>query len=537
MILSVLRIARRPVRISSIAALSGLLTVLAIGCNLHATSDRVYFLGNSFTWDGQPNNLSTATVYPNEQEPTIGWSIFSGKSLTYIVDNPEKAVTEVGLVAADYYPDPDHSGNYETDLTTLHWDALSIQPHTYGGGLFLDTEIEAANTIISKLRENVENQSTVVYIFGPWAFQESPDKSGDRTYSQNWLSGYSQNQINNNLLPNVRQAFRSLFLEPVQTQNPNVTIMWIPVGEVLYRIDQELQNGAIDGLTGAWDLFDQYGVHLHDTNEDGIAGRYISHIVTLCTIWGADPSQFQTKYDGVIDTDFKALVDQIAWSTILEYYPDIESCRLQEQTIGFPEIQASPIQDGSLELTASSDSELPIEYKLLSGPATLEQGVVYFNAPGSVTVQASQEGNGEWCPAESVTQSFEIYSIADVWRLQNLGTYKNEGDAADLADPDFDNLPNLFEYFLGTSPTKYNFDTVNPLTTLEPGSSYQTIQAASSVDGLDVWFEWSQNMVDWFPLPPTKVKITENLLGDKYYTVDTSEIGNPHFVRLRLSQR
>lgn len=537
MILSVLRIARRPVRIPSYAALAGCLAFSACCLSTHASPERVYFIGNSFTWDGQPNNLSTATVYPNELDPTIGWSIFSGKSLTYIVENPEKFVTEVGLVAADYYPDPEHVGNYETDLSSLQWDALSIQPHTYGGGLFLDTEIEAANTVITKLRENVENQTTTVYIYGPWAFQESPDKSGDRTYSENWLSGYSQNQLNNNLLPNVRQAFRSLFLDPIQNQNPSVTLMWIPVGEVLYRIDQELQKGTINGLSGAWDLFDQYGVHLHDTDENGIAGRYISHIVTLCTIWGADPSQFQTKYNGVIDSDFKALVDQIAWATILEIYPDIESCQLQEQAIQFQSIPHTSIQEGNFELEASSESNLPVQYELVSGPATIEEGIVYFNAPGSITIQANQAGNNEWCPAPPVTQSFEVYSVTDAWRLQTLGTHRNEGDAADLADPDFDNLPNIFEYFLGTSPTEFDLDTANPLITVEPGSSYQSVQDASSVDGLEVWFEWSENMVDWFQIAPTKVDIVENLLGDKYYTLDTSDLSKPHFVRLRLSQK
>ena len=535
MILSVLRIARRSVPISHLIALVGYLTGLTTMSTLQASPDRVYFIGNSFTWDGQPNNLSTNTVYPGEQEPTIAWSIFSGKSLTYIVENPEKAVTEVGLVAADYYPDPDHSGNYETDFETLHWDAISIQPHTYGGGLFLDTEIAAAKTIIEKLRENPENQNTKVYIFGPWAFQEGPDRDSGRSYSENWLKGYSNSQIENNLLPNVRQAFKDLFWDPVKDQNPGVTVIWIPIGEVVYRIDQELQAGAIAGIDGAWDLFDQWGVHLADTDEDGIAGRYISHITTLCTIWGAEPSSFQTKYDGVIDSQFKALVDATVWETVLEFYPDIESCQLQEQVIQFPEIPATPISEDQLTLQASSSSNLPIEYEVISGPGTIENNTLFFSSPGEINIRAHQSGNEEWCPAESVSQSVDIYSIADGWRIQSLGTYKNEGDAADLADPDFDNIPNLFEYFLGTSPTSYDPDILNPLITLESGSSYSTTQAASSVDGLEVWFELSNDLVNWYSLPPTYVSISENLLGDLHYTINTTGISKPNFIRLRLS--
>lgn len=42
------------------------------------------------------------------------------------------------------------------------------------------------------------------------------------------------------------------------------------------------------------------------------------------------------------------------------------------------------------------------------------------------------------------------------WRLENFGTAANTGDAADGADPDADNMPNILEYGLGTLPTASN---------------------------------------------------------------------------------
>ncbi len=150
---------------------------------LIAETSKVYFLGNSFTWDAQPNNISTATTLPSGIEQEIGWGIYSGKSLTYIVDNPDNSVEEVGLVAYDYYPDPNHTGNFETDLPNNQWDMISIQPHTYGGGLFIETEIVSAKTVIDTARQNPANECTTFFILGPWPFKESPDKSGARTYS------------------------------------------------------------------------------------------------------------------------------------------------------------------------------------------------------------------------------------------------------------------------------------------------------------------------------------------------------------------
>jgi hypothetical protein len=39
------------------------------------------------------------------------------------------------------------------------------------------------------------------------------------------------------------------------------------------------------------------------------------------------------------------------------------------------------------------------------------------------------------------------------WRNAYFGTHENSGDAADLADPDGDGIPNLIEYATGSYPT------------------------------------------------------------------------------------
>jgi hypothetical protein len=320
---------------------------------LNASPESMYFIGNSFTWDAQPNRVSTETLFPNGIKPDIGWSIYSGKSLTYIVENPDKSVAEGQPGPEDYFPDPNYSGNYETEFAAQHWEAVSMQPHTYNGGVFMETEIAAANTIIAKALAKQTSQNTVFYIYGPWAFKEGPDKDSGRTYSQNWLSGYSQNQINNGVLPNIRQAFRPLFWDPLINANPSVTIRWIPVGEVVYRLDQELQKGTIPGLSGAWDLFDTPGVHLHDPNpNDGFEGRYVAHITTLCTIWGSEPSAFQTGFESDLDPDFKALVDSLVWETVLELYPDISACEPDGNLIRHPGLPGDLLKSSRYNVAA-----------------------------------------------------------------------------------------------------------------------------------------------------------------------------------------
>ena len=131
--------------------------------------------------------------------------------------------------------------------------------------------------------------------------------------------------------------------------------------------------------------------------------------------------------------------------------------------------------------------------------------------------------------------SFDVYSIADTWRLQKLGTYKNAGIAADLEDPDFDNIPNLFEYFLGTSPL--NYDLSNVLTPINEDSriSYQTTQSSGSLNGLSILFEMSQNLVDWVELDSDLVEIIENNEGDLNYRIQPTDLPKPYFIRLNIS--
>ncbi|MGJ8652749.1 MAG: InlB B-repeat-containing protein, partial [Opitutaceae bacterium] len=52
----------------------------------------------------------------------------------------------------------------------------------------------------------------------------------------------------------------------------------------------------------------------------------------------------------------------------------------------------------------------------------------------------------------TVTANFVAYTGLENWRFTHYGSYDNTGNAADLADPDVDNLVNLLEYAFGMNP-------------------------------------------------------------------------------------
>ena len=59
-------------------------------------------------------------------------------------------------------------------------------------------------------------------------------------------------------------------------------------------------------------------------------------------------------------------------------------------------------------LSATASSGLSVTFAVVSGPATVSNGVVQVTGPGAVSIQASQAGDGSYLPATPVLQSFNV---------------------------------------------------------------------------------------------------------------------------------
>jgi hypothetical protein len=79
------------------------------------------------------------------------------------------------------------------------------------------------------------------------------------------------------------------------------------------------------------------------------------------------------------------------------------------QTISFPPIPGHTVGDAPFIVTATASSGLPVSFTILSGPATISGNTITLTgAVGTVVVQASQSGDGNFDPAPNVTQSFTV---------------------------------------------------------------------------------------------------------------------------------
>ncbi|MGO4290323.1 MBG domain-containing protein, partial [Chitinophaga sp. RAB17] len=78
------------------------------------------------------------------------------------------------------------------------------------------------------------------------------------------------------------------------------------------------------------------------------------------------------------------------------------------QTINFPAITGKTYGDAPTTLNASSDANLTVTYAVTSGPATISGNILTITGAGSVTVTATQTGNGNYTAATPVSNTFQV---------------------------------------------------------------------------------------------------------------------------------
>ncbi len=79
------------------------------------------------------------------------------------------------------------------------------------------------------------------------------------------------------------------------------------------------------------------------------------------------------------------------------------------QAISFDDIDNKLISDAPFKMLASATSMLPVQFAVLSGPASVSNDTLTLNGTaGTVVVEASQPGDASWNPANPVVKSFEV---------------------------------------------------------------------------------------------------------------------------------
>jgi len=98
-----------------------------------------------------------------------------------------------------------------------------------------------------------------------------------------------------------------------------------------------------------------------------------------------------------------------------------------DQFITFSALAGKIFGDADFNVSATASSGLPVSFGILSGPATISGSTVHITGAGTVTVRASQAGDGNYNPAPNVDQSFEVGKAAQAISFAALSD-KTYGD-------------------------------------------------------------------------------------------------------------
>ena len=93
-----------------------------------------------------------------------------------------------------------------------------------------------------------------------------------------------------------------------------------------------------------------------------------------------------------------------------------------EQTITFPVITNRQFDASPIELEATASSGLDVVYEVISGPASVEGNILTLEGSiGTVEVKATQPGDIDYYPAQSVINSFEVTGYSQEIIFPDLG--------------------------------------------------------------------------------------------------------------------
>ncbi|QJB31865.1 gliding motility-associated C-terminal domain-containing protein [Chitinophaga oryzae] len=140
-----------------------------------------------------------------------------------------------------------------------------------------------------------------------------------------------------------------------------------------------------------------------------------------------------------------------------------------DQSITFPAISDRTYGDAAFTLSATASSTLPVGYRIVSGPATINGNTVTLTGAGTVTIAASQPGNSGFKPAAPVNRTFNVAKAAltvtakNDTRTYNGATYTGGNGVAYTGFVNGDNTGRLTGTlsYSGTSQGAVNAGTYN----------------------------------------------------------------------------
>jgi len=246
---------------------------------------RVYFVGNSVT--DTINYRALAELAKSRGHQQIwGRHMIPGAPLQWIWEHPRDGFQEQPF------------GHYPTALADHPWDVLSLQPfdrHLDGqdGDLTM-----AKNFIDLALPKSPDLQ---VYVYARWPRQGKDD------FDTAWLKKYTGGWDGTN---ETRDYFERLTRE-LRNTCPNLKrpVRMVPVGHVMYELNQRMKAGVVPGHKEIKDVFAD-GIHLNHV------GYYVVGCTYFATLYRENPQGLPAEPYQVTDPKLAEAIHDTVWKVV-----------------------------------------------------------------------------------------------------------------------------------------------------------------------------------------------------------------------------
>ena len=305
-----------------------LLTTMSSGAIAQdAAADSIYYIGNSLTDTIQYQPFADIVETQLGEPQPWGRHIIPGAPLDWIWDHPDSGFEEPPY---GYYPQA---------LGEHSWDFISLQPFDRQ----LDSDLATITRYVELARE--QNPDMQVLIHGRW-----PRRDGDTDYATLWERSYTGEWDNTfetrDYLERLTKALQAAGLD---IRDP----ILVPIGEVMYQLDQQMQRGDIAGYNTVFDLYED-GIHLN------AEGQYLATLTYLAVMYDVHPETIDGGAVASLDLATKQAFDDTIWQVI------------QQQPIATPVAAVTP------DPASSPSSRTPIPWIVLGLMLTSGIGFAWF---------------------------------------------------------------------------------------------------------------------------------------------------------------
>jgi hypothetical protein len=256
---------------------------------------RVYFIGNSVTENLKPEAFESI-VKAADKKITWGWNVIYGQALSYLWDHSGEGFIE-----------PPFNG-FENALTNYQWDAMTLQPYQRKIGNS-DGDLASALKYLNLAKER--SPDIQPYIYQRWPRLPEGVTPTAHAWDSLWLRSY---EPENAARYDSRDFFEKLTDSVRSHQMDTKKCLMIPVGEVMYRLNQQMAEGNMPGYSNIWE------VYRDDIHMKGI-GSYIVAATFYATLYQSDPRGITVPgIYGFLNPDQRATIQQAIYETITDYH-------------------------------------------------------------------------------------------------------------------------------------------------------------------------------------------------------------------------